>query len=110
MGPEVSSIEVVALDASGKTLTVDKRGLSQKFSHERFRGLINHVLETHDHAERRIRFLALWSLWVRNDANLQSAARVHFYKVTLSTIPERRQENPLRRELLFEMNTADFAV
>ncbi len=105
MSPEVDSIEVVVLEAAGKMLRLDKQGLGRKFSHERFRGFVQHILHTRDPVRRSIRFRALWRLWTQHDANLQSAARVQFYKVTLSTIPERRSENPLRRELLFEMDT-----
>jgi hypothetical protein len=36
---------------------------------------------------------------------LQEAGAVQFYEVSLTTIPERQQENPIARRLLFEMKS-----
>lgn len=72
-------------------------------SPERFSGLLRSILSTSDDAQRRIRIEALWRLWMHNDVSLQQAHAVQFYDVTLVTIPERRNENPVQRALLFEL-------
>ena len=61
------------------------------------------ALSTTDEAQRRIRLKALWRLAAQNDLRLQQADAVRLYKVTLSVIPERWTEIPVRRELLCEL-------
>jgi hypothetical protein len=85
------------------SITLEAEKLRSEFSPERFRGLIWHVLRTQDPEQLRRRLTALWQFWARHDASLQHATTVRFYKVRLITIPERRRENPLERELLYEL-------
>ena len=102
-GPEAHTLEIVMLSATGEVIPLNEQILHQKMSPERFVGLVNHILSVNDEAQRRIRLQALWRLWVRHNVSLQQARAVQFYDVTLVTIPERRSENPVHRELLFEL-------
>jgi hypothetical protein len=62
------------------------------------------VLSPVDVQERRARLKAIWQLWARHDSRLQQVASIQLYSVTLSTLPERQRDNPLRKELLFQVN------
>jgi predicted DCC family thiol-disulfide oxidoreductase YuxK len=102
-GPEAHALEVAVLNATGDVIPLNDQTMRQKMAPERFLGLVGPILSANDDTQRRIRLQALWRLWVHNDASLQQAHAVRFYDVTLITIPERRSENPIRRELLFEL-------
>jgi predicted DCC family thiol-disulfide oxidoreductase YuxK len=101
--PKSRSLEIAVLSSTGEILPLTDRMLSQKFSPERLRGLIRPILTIEDDEQRRKRLTALWQLWVQNGLSLQQGDAIRFYKVTLLTTPERRKENPIHRELLFEL-------
>jgi hypothetical protein len=101
--PVATSLEMSVQNTAGESITLETEKLRSEFSPVRFRGLIWHVLQTKDPEQLRRRLTALWQFWVRHDVSLQRAATVRFYKVRLVTIPERRPENPLERELLYEL-------
>jgi hypothetical protein len=102
--PIDTSLEVSVLSAEGDVIPLNKGDLSLKFAPDRFRNLTWRILTTEDPDQLSMRLKALWRLWAREDVRLQEAATIRFYRVTLLTIPERRQENPVNRELLFELN------
>jgi len=103
-GPATHALEIVVLNAAGEVIPLNDQTLREKMSPVRFLGLVGPILSTNDDTQRRIRLQALWRLWVANDTSLQQARAVQFYDVTLVTIPERRSENPVRRELLCELS------
>lgn len=101
-GPEISSLEISASDSTGESIPLQGLQLSRRFSPDRLHGLIQHILSNSEAAQVQPRLKAFWRLWAQQDADLQQAASVRFYKVTLVIVPERRMENPIHRELLFE--------
>jgi hypothetical protein len=70
---------------------------------ERLDGLLRHVLLIGDEGERRRALEALWQVWAKDDPELRDAESVRFYRDTITTIPEGRDDPPLRRELIAEM-------
>ena len=103
-GPEAHSVEITVLSAAGETIPLTHQALGSKLDLTRFWGLMSVVLSPADVQERRARLKAMWQLWARNDSRLQQAASIQLYRVTQSTTPERRRDNPLHRELLLDLN------
>ena len=101
--PLRSTIGIVARNQGGEDIPVQMRNVKQTFAPHRYESLIGHILRTDDPAQRRERFAALWSLAMRESTNLSNISSVRFYRLTLSTIPERWRENPLEQVLLFEL-------
>ena len=101
--PVAESIEISVLSSTGEPIPIDEGPPSRKFSPTRWRGLVGQLLDTNDPAQRALRFHALWRVWGQNNPSLQQAKAIRFYKLTLTTIPERRKENPLKRELMLEL-------
>jgi hypothetical protein len=54
--------------------------------------------------ERRLR--TFWSLLVRETRGLDDVVAVQFYRDTLSSLPSRQKENPLKRELMYQYDVA----
>ena len=100
--PESESLEIVVLNPAGQPVSFNAKNVSQALGSERWRGLLGKVLLVQDQAERRQRLRALWQLWTQQDPSLPRNGAVQFYRVLLTTIPERQHQNPLRRELLWE--------
>ncbi|MBD2740341.1 DCC1-like thiol-disulfide oxidoreductase family protein [Coleofasciculus sp. FACHB-1120] len=104
IGVKARVTRVVALSSTGETISLNEDAVKQKFSTGRYMGLMRHTLKVEKNPEKlRSRLQAIWLLLVQQDPNLQRAVSVRFYKDTLSTIPERQRENPLKRELLYEL-------
>jgi len=99
---ETQDIQIQAVTPSGENHPLESWTLSDKFSHERWAGLIRQIVSTHDPEQLRVRLLAFWRLWEQNHLEYQRPDSLRFYKITLSTVPELRGKNPIRRELLFE--------
>ncbi len=106
--PETQSIEMTVLSSTGEIIPVEEDRLSQKFSTERWCGLVSHILRTKNFAQLSLRFKALWQVWAQNTSELQQADMIQFYKVTLIAIPERRNENPLKREINYHPQSGWF--
>ena len=107
-GPEIKTLEIIALSSTGESVTLSQKTLGREIPVERFWGLISVVLSAKDEATRRVRLRALWKLWVRNNPQLAATELLRLYQVTLTVIPERWNENPIHRELLWEVSTVDF--
>jgi predicted DCC family thiol-disulfide oxidoreductase YuxK len=107
-GPETKTLEIIALSSAGESVTLTQKTLGREIPIERFWGLISVVLSAKDEATRRVRLRALWKLWIRNNPQLQATELLRLYEVTLITIPERWKENPIHRELLWEVSTVNF--
>ena len=102
-GDEIESLEVEAIDQSGEVIRSGESDLADKFTPQRFRGLLAHLLGKQNHQGSTDRFKTIWKVCVQEDPRLEKASAVRFYRVTLCTIPERRRLNPVRRELVFEI-------
>ena len=101
--PEVTSLTMVALDASGNAIPFNESLLKQELSSERWRGMTRTILSTKDDERRARRLNAFWRMWVTHEPGFQRATTVRFYQDTVSTVPEQRGKNPLKRELLLDV-------
>jgi predicted DCC family thiol-disulfide oxidoreductase YuxK len=101
-GPMVDVVEIEAVRTTGEIIPFNEREPIPELPPERFRSLMNQVLRAGSEAQRRVRLEALWSLFLQNNLDFQQADTIRFYQVTLSTVPERQQENPIDRKLLLE--------
>ena len=101
---------VRAVDAAGVDREVDVHrlsdGLPQRFEYERLNGLVDEVMATPDPALRELRLRAVWAVLAPGDPTLRDARVVRFYRDMVTTIPERRRDNPLEREVVFELYAA----
>jgi hypothetical protein len=68
----------------------------------RFHALFGSILDTQDAQKRAILFDALWRLVERAKPSFRKVRVVRFYADTLSADPERDDDRPVRRDLLFE--------
>jgi glycosyltransferase involved in cell wall biosynthesis/predicted DCC family thiol-disulfide oxidoreductase YuxK len=103
--PEARALTMVAADASGAVIGAWD-GTDSGMSSARRWGLMHKILATPDPAEQRRRLQALWRHWRQERPELQQAASVKFYRLTLLTDPDRRHENPITRELLYDLELA----
>lgn len=97
-----TSVRVV--DDAGRERDVDLRrvnaGLPAPFEEERLGGLVEQAMATTDSALRERRLRAAWSVLAPGDPALRDVRVVRFYRDAVTTIPERRRDNPLTRELV----------
>jgi hypothetical protein len=98
--PLDEQIEMVMVDREGLETTLTDHPVFQEMGMSRFYGFIKEVLKIKDKAEQEIRLAALWELLLRNDPDLARIRTVKFYKVVVNLVPERRNQNPLSRELV----------
>lgn len=105
-GTEVQSVEVSALTPAGQVLFQDTPDLHRTLPYHAFGGQLAVLISTREQDPGRFveRIKALWKLNVQQDSRLEKASIVRCYLVTLNTIPERRNENPARREFIFEFS------
>jgi predicted DCC family thiol-disulfide oxidoreductase YuxK len=104
--PEVTSIEV-DVPRPGGEVPVSLESLSDKLDSDVLRGMIGNLLRVENPAERDLRLRSFWALCERLEPQLSDVERVLFYKVTLATDPELHNRNPLRRELLAELEPSE---
>lgn len=104
VGPTKEKLEVVVLNSTGETLPFDQTKFQETFSFHRFTEMSKRILKLQEEnpAELNLRLNALWQALEQHDSTLKSVASVQFYETTLITIPERRNENPLSRKLLYQ--------
>ena len=69
---------------------------------ERLMGLQNSLLNVADESDRRRRLKAFWKLWARENSSFAGTALVKVYRDTVSSLPEDKNHNLLRRELVCE--------
>ena len=100
--PHGFTLEVEALDARGQIIEWDDGRLGEQFSSERFRGLLNRILETKDSRQLEQRLRALWRVSSRDRPDLENVKSIRFYRLALTTVPEQQRENPLERKLLYQ--------
>ena len=100
--PHGFTLEVETLDARGQIIEWDDGRLGEQFSSERFRGLLNRILETKDSRQLEQRLRALWRVSSRDRPDLENVKSLRFYRLALTTVPEQQRENPLERKLLYQ--------
>ncbi len=101
--PQITSLTMVVVRSTGEMVPLKERPLKRKLGAARFHALTHHIFQTRDPGELRTRLTAFWQLWQHDELTPQQADRIRFYRDTLLTSPERQNENPTRRELLFEL-------
>jgi len=99
---EIASIEV-DVPRPGGEVPISLASLSAKLDSDVLRGMIGNLLRVENAAERELRLRSFWELCERLEPHLSDVERVLFYKVTLATDPDLHKHNPLRRELLAEL-------
>ncbi|HJQ33627.1 MAG TPA: DCC1-like thiol-disulfide oxidoreductase family protein [Pyrinomonadaceae bacterium] len=101
--PQVSVITARAEFPSGQVVEINPFAETSGMAPERLMALLGKVIGVEDAQERRVRLNALWKLWARDNPALRDAVSVRFYKVVLSSLPERRHGPPISQELLAEL-------
>ncbi|HWW75938.1 MAG TPA: hypothetical protein VNZ44_11100, partial [Pyrinomonadaceae bacterium] len=101
--PQVSVITARAELPSGQVVEINPFAETSGMAPERLMALLGRVINVEDAQERRVRLGALWKLWARDNPALRDAVSVRFYKVVLSSLPERRHGPPISSELLAEL-------
>ena len=94
-------------DGEGVERAVDLRTLNKRtdeaFQPMRLAALVDKILKTPDPELKAQRLNALWGSLSPMDPSLQHVRIVRFFRDTVTTVPERRDENPLSRQLLLEI-------
>ena len=102
--PEVS---VITMSADTPTGTIEINPFAEQVGQQmppaRLMAMLGRISSVADEAERRLRLQALWKLWSRDSPDLQRVTAVRFYRDTLSSLPERQNDNLLQREFLYEL-------
>jgi hypothetical protein len=81
----------------------NEQSFQSKIHPSRFIGLCTQVLWARDSAEVKKRGTALLYVLAEDDARLRQAKSITLYKDICSVVPEERNRNPVRRELLFNV-------
>jgi hypothetical protein len=104
-GSEVESLEISAVTPAGDIVFQGTPDLHRALPYHAFGGQLGSLLGTRkqDPSGFAQRMLALWSLHVQQYPPLAKASIIRCYRVTLNTVPELRSENPVQRELIFEL-------
>ncbi len=102
-GPEKNVFTMEVLDASGRVLPVPEEKIRGRFHPEKFRRLLSHIFSIQDSSLRNKTLALLWKFMARDNPKLKEARAIRFYENTLATSPEHWKENPIRRQLVFEM-------
>ena len=99
--PESKTITLKAFDANHNEITVAQPML--QFRANRWHALSGKIIGTQDRKRRRRMLKALWQFWRENDDSTKNASEAFFYADILTSVPERRCENPLKRTLLLHI-------
>ena len=106
---DVISIKVVDREGRTKDLTPILEQQLRGMGPERALGMIFNILGTQDPQVRERRLRTFWSLLLRETRGLDDVVAVQFYRDTLSSLPSRQNENPLKRELMYQYDLASSA-
>lgn len=102
-GPRTQTLEVVPFNSSAEVMPFSKEKARKYISTARFDSLIRKLINQNDQSPQNSRLQAFWQLVVRNDPSLQAATSVKFYRAQVWLSPERQSENPIARELLYQL-------
>ncbi|HEY9622232.1 MAG TPA: DCC1-like thiol-disulfide oxidoreductase family protein [Crinalium sp.] len=110
LGPQRETLDIVPLTATGEEVSLNK-ALKDKIPGNSYRGLVRHILTDNEDAvevdgnlsQTEQRLQALWKVVARDNEGVDQVATVQFYRMTLWSPPEKWNENPAKRDLLFEL-------
>ena len=103
VGPTITVIRVEAHDANGTIVPFDERALKRRFSGERWSGMIRWTIRTKNEKDHERRLRALAQVMLENEPKLRGMTSLDFYELTFSTLPERRNEGPINKNLLLSL-------
>ena len=110
-GPTTLRLVISVEDGQGVERPVDLRKLNERtdeaFQPMRLAALVDKILKTPDPELKALRLNALWGSLSPMDPSLKHVRTVRFFRDTVTTVPERRGENPLSRQLLLEISPRD---
>jgi len=102
-----TALEIVVEEDGGTERIVDVRTLNawhdDAFRASRLAALVDRILETPEPSLKTTRLVALWKTLSPIDPSLQRARVVRFFRDTVPTAPERREDPPIARELVLEL-------
>lgn len=103
-GPEQDILQILIVKEGGETVEADLSELTRQFTPTKLWWLVRQTLWwSRDDLERTSRLRALWQVITRIYPDYQNCSAVRFQKLTLSTIPEEANRNPLRVSIIYEM-------
>ena len=112
-GATTTQLAIRVEDDSGVERPIDLRTLNssndEAFQPMRLAALVDKILETPDPELKARRLNALWSTLAPMDPSLAKVRVVRFFRDRVTTVPERRSENPLSRQLVLEITPRDGA-
>lgn len=100
LGPTRDALEIVAVDNFGNESLLTESIQKQGIPTDRYLELLKNLLQQDDKQATRLN--AFWQFVSQNNPELQKIEFLKFYRLTLLTIPERQQENPVERKLILE--------
>jgi len=104
--PEIRILTIDAKNKDGNYKRLDFHSLSiirKKYPTTRFYSVLNKIARYKDTK----RFLALWGAILKHYPDLKDIESVRIYRDYFSTIPEDRENEPIKRRLLFELDSKD---
>ncbi len=102
----VLTIDTKDKDAKYRELTFNSlslRKIKKGYTPSRFYSVLRKIARYKDTK----RFLALWEVTLKHNTDLKDVESVRVYNDVFSTIPEDRGNEPLKRQLLFELDLKD---
>ncbi len=104
VGDTRRSVTIEAKDVSGAPIPINTKLVQKKLTSSRWFFLLENALNIENPQKQHAYLKALWKFVAVTDPNLKRTYSVSFYKVLLTGNPDRRSQNPLTKELLFEWN------
>lgn len=102
-GERQEFLEVVPINASGEVIPFSKEIVKKHLSPPRFDSLVKKLIGSNEPNKNSPQLQAFWQLFARNDPSLQQAKLIKFYRVQLWLSPERQSENPINKELYYQL-------
>jgi predicted DCC family thiol-disulfide oxidoreductase YuxK len=99
----LTSLSMVAVGANGENIPLSQSALRARLSPGRLQGLSALILQTESPEVLRTRLTAFRQIWQRSHASGHEGEAIRIYKDTSIIVPERWKDNPVRRELVFEL-------
>ena len=102
--PHQPFIEVVPINSSGEAIPFSTEIIKRYLSAPRFNSIVSKLIRSkYSEEERKTRLTAFWQVLVRSDSNLDEATLVRFYKARYWLSPEKQKDNPISKELYYEL-------
>ncbi|MFY9619537.1 MAG: DCC1-like thiol-disulfide oxidoreductase family protein [Pyrinomonadaceae bacterium] len=105
--PDVPRVGMMTMSVEASSGTIseikpNRESSLTALSPERLMGMQNRLMAVESPSERGRRLQAFWRLLVREHPPLAQTRAVRFYRDTVSSLPDDRDNNLLRRELIYE--------